>query len=193
MSRFRRGILARVLHVTPSEWTYEWDASKGHLDSNGYTLSGVNGYGGGLAYTDDGALFTVSNYQNVTVTFNDLAPERCVFESTFNIEQLGSVGFNFYISSGDDTCHIQFIKDSNDWRMGIQTTQYGYAFATGLESELNNVDCTLKVEFVSDSTKKVYLNNVLLFEDMTYKASDTNRIWVRYDDKVLIKSLKWKF
>jgi hypothetical protein len=192
MSRFRRAILSRIERIEPSAWDYEWDVSKGHLDANNYTLSGVNSYGGRLSYTNDGALFNVDNFQNVTVTFNTLASNETVFESTFNIERLGSAGFNFYISNGTDTCHVQFINTSNDWKMGVQTTQYGFAFATGLESNLHNVDCTLKIEFVANGKKKVYLNDVLFFDDTTYQTSDTNRIWIRYDNKVLIKSLKWK-
>lgn len=194
MSRYRRGILARILQVTPSEWDYEWTSEKGHLDANNYTLTGVNGYGGGVSYpSTGGVLFTVNNFQNVEAKLNELVTSVIgVLEATFNISLLSSRGITYTISSDGDSCNVQFINQNGNYMLGIQTSQYEFSYITDLENTILNNDCTLKVEFVEDGIKKVYLNGTLMYEGLTYKQTLTNRIWVRYDSTVLIKDIKWK-
>lgn len=194
MSRFRRAILSRIEQITPSAWDYDWTSEKGHLDVNNYTLSGVNGYGGGVSYpATGGVLFTVNNYQNVEAKLNDLVTSGSgATEMTFNISLLSSRGIDFSIASDDDSCNIQMINQDGDYMLGIQTEQYQYTYMTGLESTLLNNDCKLRIEFVEDSNKKVYLNDVLVFEGATYKQALNNRIRVRYDSTVLVKDIKWK-
>lgn len=194
MSRFRRAILSRIEQITPSAWDYDWTSEKGHLDVNSYTLSGVNGYGGGVSYpATGGVLFTVNNYQNVEAKLNELVTSGSgATEMTFNISLLSSRGIDFSIASADDSCNIQIINQNGDYMLGIQTEQYQYTYMTGLESTLLNNDCKLRIEFVEDSNKKVYLNDVLIFDGATYKQSLNNRIRVRYDSTVLIKDIKWK-
>lgn len=194
MSRFRRAILSRIEQITPSAWDYDWTSEKGHLDVNSYTLSGVNGYGGGVSYpATGGVLFTVNNYQNVEAKLNELVTSGSgATEMTFNISLLSSRGIDFSLASADDSCNIQIINQNGDYMLGIQTEQYQYTYMTGLESTLLNNDCKLRIEFVEDSNKKVYLNDVLIFDGATYKQSLNNRIRVRYDSTVLIKDIKWK-
>lgn len=194
MSRFRRAILSRIEHITPSAWDYDWTSEKGHLDVNNYTLSGVNGYGGGVSYpSTGGVLFTVNNYQNVEAKLNNLVTSGSgATEMTFNISLLSSRGIDFSIASATDSCNIQMINQDGDYMLGVQTEQYLYAYMTGLESTLLNNDCKLRIEFVEDSNKKVYLNDVLVFDGATYKQALNNRIRVRYDSTVLVKDIKWK-
>lgn len=194
MSRFRRAILSRIKQIVPSVWDYEWTSEKGHLDANNYILSGVNGYGGGVSYpSTGGVLFTVDNYQNVEAKLNELVTSGSgVAEMTFNISLLSSRGIDLSIASADDSCNIQMINQDGDYMLGVQTEQYLYAYMTGLESTLLNNDCKLRVEFVEDSNKKVYLNDVLVFEGATYKQTLNNRIRVRYDSTVLVTDIKWK-
>ena len=194
MSRYRRGILARVLQITPSEWDYEWTSDKGRLDANNYTLSGVNGYGGGVSYpSTGGVLFTVNNFQNVEAKLNELVTSGIgALEATFNISLLSSRGITFTISSDDDSCNVQFINQNGNYMLGIQTSQYEFSYITDLENTILNNDCTLKIEFGEDGTKKVYLNGTLMYEGLTYKQTLTNRILVRYDSTVLVKDIKWK-
>ncbi len=194
MSRFRRAILSRIKQITPSAWDYEWTSEKGHLDANNYILSGVNGYGGGVSYpSTGGVLFTVDNYQGVEARLNDTVTSGSgVVEMDFNISLLSSRGIDISISSANDSCNIQIINQDSDYLLGVQTEQYQYAYMTGLESTLLNNDCKLRVEFVEDSNKKVYLNDVLVFEGATYKQALNNRIRVRYDSTVLVKDIKWK-
>lgn len=194
MSRFRRAILSRIEKIVPSTWDYDWTSEKGHLDVNNYTLSGVNGYGGGVSYpATGGVLFTVNNFQTVAATLNELVTSGSgVAEMTFNISLLSSRGIDFSISSANDSCNIQIINQNSDYMLGIQTEQYQYTYMTGLESTLLNNDCKLRIEFVEDSNKKVYLNDVLVFDGATYKQALNNRIRVRYDSTVLVKDIKWK-
>ena len=194
MSRYRRGILTRILQVTPSEWDYEWTSENGHLDTNNYTLTGVNGYGGGVSYpSTGGVLFTVDNYQNVEAKLNSLVTSgNGILETTFNISLLSSRGVTFSISSANDSCNIQFINQDAEYMLGVQTSQYEFSYITGLESTILNNDCTLRIEFTENGTKKVYLNGTLMYEGLTYKHAITNRIWVRYDSTVLVKDIKWK-
>lgn len=194
MSRFRRAILNRIEQITPSAWDYDWTSEKGHLDVNNYILSGVNGYGGGVSYpATGGVLFTVDNYQNVEAKLNELVTSGSgATEMTFNISLLSSRGIDFSIASADDSCNIQIINQNGDYMLGIQTEQYQYTYMTGLESTLLNNDCKLRIEFVQDSNKKVYLNDVLIFDGATYKQALNNRIRVRYDSTVLVKDIKWK-
>lgn len=194
MSRFRRAILNRIEQITPSAWDYDWTSEKGHLDVNNYILSGVNGYGGGVSYpATGGVLFTVDNYQNVEAKLNELVTSGSgATEMTFNISLLSSRGIDFSIASADDSCNIQIINQNGDYMLGIQTEQYQYTYMTGLESTLLNNDCKLRIEFVQDSNKKVYLNDVLIFDGATYKQALNNRIRVRYDSTVLVTDIKWK-
>lgn len=194
MSRFRRAILNRIEQITPSAWDYDWTSEKGHLDVNNYILSGVNGYGGGVSYpATGGVLFTVDNYQNVEAKLNELVTSGSgATEMTFNISLLSSRGIDFSIASADDSCNIQMINQDGNYMLGVQTLQYEYSYITGLESTLLNNDCKLRVEFEEDSNKKVYLNDVLVFEGATYKQALNNRIRVRYDSTVLVKDIKWK-
>lgn len=194
MSRFRRAILSRLEKIVPSTWDYDWTSEKGHLDVNNYILSGVNSYGGGVSYpATGGVLFTVDNYQNVEAKLNELVTsESGILETTFNISKLSVRGVTFSISSADDSCNVRFINQDGDYMLGIQTTQYEFSYITGLESTILNNDCTLRIEFVEDGAKKVYLNDTLMYEGQTYKQAQTNRIWVRYDSTVLVKSIKWK-
>lgn len=194
MSRFRRAILSRIEKIVPSTWDYDWTSEKGHLDANNYVLNGVNGYGGGVSYpSTGGVLFTVDNYQNVEAKLNSLVTSgNGILETTFNISLLSSRGITFSISSADDSCNIQFINQDGDYMLGIQTSQYDFSYITGLENTILNNDCTLRIEFTEDSTKKVYLNGTLMYEGLAYKQKLTNRIWVRYDSTVLVKDIKWK-
>ena len=194
MSRYRRAILSRIEQITPSAWDYDWTSEKGHLDVNNYTLSGVNGYGGGVSYpATGGVLFTVNNYQNVEAKLNDLVTSGSgATEMTFNISLLSSRGIDFSIASADDSCNIQIINQDGDYMLGVQTEQYQYTYMTGLESTLLNNDCKLRIEFVEDFNKKVYLNDILIFDGATYKQALNNRIRVRYDSTVLVKDIKWK-
>lgn len=194
MSRFRRAILSHIKQITPSAWDYDWTSEKGHLDVNNYVLSGVNGYGGGVSYpATGGVLFTVDNYQNVEAKLNSLVTSgNGILETTFNISVLSVRGVTFSISSADDSCNIQFINQDGDYMLGIQTTQYEFSYITGLENTILNNDCTLRIEFTENGAKKVYLNGTLMYEGLTYRQAQTNRIWIRYDSTMLVKDIKWK-
>ncbi len=194
MSRFRRRILAKVLQVIPSDWTFEWDASKGDLKNNGFTVSGNNGYGGGYTLTSEGQLFTVNNSQNVTVETPTNSNEKITLLATFNASLLSNLGIQIAVSDGNTSTTFQIINDANGYHLDIQTGQWTYTSVGLPEAMVLNQDFEVQIEREPSGAVKVYFNNIVCYDGPSYNTGYKNTlIRVRYNSTVLLKSLKLKY
>jgi hypothetical protein len=174
MSRFRRSILSKIIQIIPSEWIVEWNASKGDMTDNGFTVSGNNSYGGGYELTSEGQLFTVTNSQNVTIYTDTTSNDEVIQECKFNISVLSDVGVDWYISNGSTSARVQLRLYGGDYQMRVQTAQYNLVTTTGLENIIFNTDCVMRLEYAQDRNLKVYLNDTLYFDNVTYNTNNVN-------------------
>ncbi len=194
MSRFRRRILAKVLQVIPSDWTFEWDASKGDLTDNGFTVSGNNGYGGGYTLTSEGQLFTVDNSQNVTVYAPTNSNEKITLLATFNVSLLSNLGIQIAVSDGNNSTLLQIVHDSNGYHLDVQTAQWTYSSVGIPEDMVLNQDFEVQIERESSGAVKAYFNSILCYDGPSYDSGYKDTlIRVRYNSTVLLKSLKLKY
>lgn len=194
MSRFRRALLSKVIQIVPSEWVKEWNASKGDMTDNGFTVSGNNSYGGGYELTSEGQLFTVTNSQNVTIAINTDSNDEVVQECKFNISVLSDLGVDWYISNGSTSARVQLRLYGGDYQMRVQTAQYNLATVTGLESTIFNTDCVMRLEYAQDRHLKVSLNDTLYFDNATYNTSNANTTFtVHVGSTMLLKEFNLKY
>lgn len=194
MSKFRRGILARALHITPSEWVLEWTPSKGDLTENGFSVSGDNGYGGGYELTNEGQLFTVRNSQNVVVRKDTTATSSVILQAKINISALSDLGIEWYISNGTTVGKVVIRYYNNEYQLRVQTAQYQYVTLNGIDSFLDNTDCVIRIEYEQDQNIKVYLNNTLYYDGASYDTGTGDTIIeVRYISTMLLKELNLKY
>lgn len=194
MSRFRRALLSKVIQIVPSEWTKEWNVSKGDMTDNGFTVSGNNSYGGGYELTSEGQLLTVNNSQNVTIAINTSTNDEVIQECKFNISLLYDQGIDWYISNGSTSARVQLRLYGGDYQMRVQTAQYNLATLTGLENIIYNTDCVMRLEYAQDRHLKVYLNDTLYFDNVTYNTSNVNTTFtVHTDSTMLLKEFNLKY
>ena len=194
MSRFRRGILARILQVTPSEWTKEWNVSKGDMTENGFTVSGNNSYGGGYELTSDGQLFTCTNSQNVTIAINTQSSETMIQECKFNISLLSDLGVDWYISNGSTSARVQFRLYGGVYQMRVQTAQYNLAVITGIDNVIVNRDCVMRLEYSQDRHLKVYLDDTLYYDNTTYNTGNADTTFtVHVGSTMLLKEFNLRY
>lgn len=194
MSRFRRGILSRILQVTPSEWTKEWNVSKGDMTANGFTVSGNNNYGGGYELTSEGQLFTCTNSQNVTIAINTQSSETMIQECKFNISLLSDLGVDWYLSNGTTSCRVQLRYYGGAYQMRVQTAQYNLAVITGIENIIFNTDCIMRLEYDQDRHLRVYLNDTLYYDNATYNTGNADTTFtVHVGSTMLLKEFNLKY
>lgn len=186
MSRFRRALLSKVIQIVPSEWTKEWNVSKGDMTDNGFTVSGNNSYGGGYELTSEGQLLTVNNSQNVTIAINTSTNDEVIQECKFNISLLYDQGIDWYISNGSTSARVQLRLYGGDYQMRVQTAQYNLATLTGLENIIYNTDCIMRLEYAQDRHLKVYLNDTLYFDNVTYNTSNVNTTFTVHTDSTML-------
>jgi hypothetical protein len=158
----------------PSEWIVEWNASKGDMTDNGFTVSGNNSYGGGYELTSNGQYFDVWNSQNVTIWTPTTSDDTVIQECTFNISLLSDLGIDWYISNGSTSARVQLRLYGGDYQMRVQTAQYNLVTTTGLENIIFNTDCVMRLEYAQDRNLKVYLNDTLYFDNVTYNTNNVN-------------------
>lgn len=194
MSRFRRALLSKVIQIVPSEWVKEWNASKGDMTDNGFTVSGNNDYGGGYELTSEGQLFTCTNSQNVTIAINTPSNDEIIQECKFNISVLSDLGVDWYISNATTSARVQLRLYGSDYQMRVQTAQYNLVTTTGLENVIFNTDCVMRLEYAQDRHLKVYLNDILYFDNVTYNTSNVNtNFTVHVGSTMLLKELNLKY
>lgn len=194
MSRFRRAILSKIIQIVPSEWVKEWNASKGDMTDNGFTVSGNNDYGGGYELTSEGQLFTCTNSQNVTIAINTPSNDEIIQECKFNISVLSDLGVDWYISNATTSARVQLRLYGSDYQMRVQTAQYNLVTTTGLENVIFNTDCVMRLEYAQDRHLKVYLNDILYFDNVTYNTSNVNtNFTVHVGSTMLLKELNLKY
>ena len=194
MSRLRRALLSKVIQIVPSEWVKEWNASKGDMTNNDFTVSGNNSYGGGYELTSEGQLFTVTNSQNVTIYTNTTSNNDVIQECKFNISVLSDLGVDWYISNGSTSARVQFRLYGGDYQMRVQTAQYNLATVTGLESTIFNTDCVMRLEYAQDRHLKVYLNDTLYFDATTYNTNSANTAFtVHTSNTMLLKEFNLNY
>jgi hypothetical protein len=194
MSRFRRSILSKIIQIIPSEWIVEWNASKGDMTDNGFTVSGNNSYGGGYELTSNGQYFDVWNSQNVTIWTPTTSDDTIIQECTFNISLLSDLGIDWYISNGTTSARVQLRLYGGDYQMRVQTAQYNLVTTTGLENIIFNTDCIMRLEYAQDRNLKVYLNDTLYFDNATYNTGNTNTTFTVHSTiKMLLKAFKLNY
>lgn len=194
MSRYRRGILARILHVTPSEWRKTWNVSHGDMTDNGFTVSGNNAYGGGYELTSEGQLFTCTNSQNVTIAINTESSEAIIQECKFNISLLSDLGVDWYVSNGLTASRVQFRYVGGAYQMRVQTAEYNLAVITGIDDVIVNKDCIMRLEYAQDRHLKVYINDILYYDNSTYNTGQTNTTFtVHVGSTMLVKEFNLKY
>lgn len=194
MSRFRRAILAKIIQILPSEWTKEWNVSKGDMTDNGFTVSGNNSYGGGYELTSEGQLFTCTNSQNVTIYTNTNSNDEVIQECKFKLNLLSDLGVDWYISNGSTSARVQLRLYGGDYQMRVQTAQFNLVTTTGLESIIMNNDCVMRLEYAQDRHLKVYLNDILYFDNVTYNTGNANTTFtVHVGSTMLLKEFNLKY
>lgn len=193
MSRFRRALLSKVIQIVPSEWVKEWNASKGDMTENGFTVSGNNNYGGGYELTSEGQLFTVTNSQNVTIAIDTPSNDEVVQECKFNISVLSDLGVDWYISNGSTSARVQLRLYGGDYQMRVQTAQYNLVTTTGLGNVIYNTDCVMRLEYAQNRHLKVYLNDTLYFDNVTYNTGTSTTFTVHFDGTMLLKEFNLKY
>jgi hypothetical protein len=194
MSRFRRALLSKIIQIVPSEWVKEWNASKGDMTDNGFTVSGNNSYGGGYELTSNGQYFDVWNSQNVTIWTPTTSDDTVIQECTFNISLLSDLGIDWYISNGTSSARVQLRYYNNDYQMRVQTAQYNLVTTTGLENIIFNTDCVMRLEYAQDRYLKVYLNDTLYFDNVTYNTGNTNTTFTVHSTiKMLLKAFNLNY
>jgi hypothetical protein len=194
MSRFRRSILSKIIQIIPSEWIVDWNASKGDMTDNGFTVSGNNSYGGGYELTSNGQYFDVWNSQNVTIWTPTTSDDTIIQECTFNISLLSDLGIDWYISNGTSSARVQLRYYNNDYQMRVQTAQYNLVTTTGLENIIFNTDCVMRLEYAQDRYLKVYLNDTLYFDNVTYNTGNVNTTFTVHSTiKMLLKAFKLNY